>query len=56
MKDFWNKSEGTCTADKKSRKKSGREGDEALILPLVVLLAGDEKNTELIMALLYILS
>ncbi len=53
IKDFWNSS-----ADKKqsTERNSDRSSDEALILPLILLLLSDEKNSELVMALLYILS
>lgn len=37
-------------------KHRHQTSDEAVILSLVMLLSGDRENTELIMALLYILS
>ena len=51
MKDFWNREKSVS-----SDAQSGRSSDEALLLPLIVLLLNKEENRMLIMALLYILS
>lgn len=37
-------------------RAEGYQNDESIIIPLVVLLLCDDKNKELILALLYILS
>lgn len=41
---------------KNTDKRRNTAKDESIILPLVILLLCDEKNKELVLALLYILS